>query len=1821
MTKRALATVIVLLLLLPAVVTAGSVVFAPVFSFERDDEARNNAISSAVGKPLTDINFEPSERLSDDNRFIVRFSDDAPLSTIKKSLKGVSYKLLSDSKDRLFAVSLDDKAFLETYEDIIDYAEPDLVRGTQAVVNDPIESPSFENMGVYEAWDIAKGRSDVIVAVLDTGVERNHEDLKDVSILAGYDAVERVTGVNTDSAGHGTAVIGLIAATADNKIGIAGIAHGVSILPVKVSSSSTMIYSSDLISGIRFAADAGAKVINMSVGGYSSSYAEQEAVDYAVSKGCILVSASGNGGKLSYADHKSYPASYEGVISVASCDSTGKRSDFSQYNDAVDVAAYGESVTVLGMNEEASVYGVDSGTSYSCAFVSGIAALAAGSVDKGVRFGNEEFMSLIIETCGSKRSDSLGYGVINAVDILKLANQPIITGVYNGGIYSESVRIGFNRGKATLDGDAVDDGETVLANGSHTLSVTDKGVTKTINFRLRYNPLSYKFNELAAYASFEFSRGNAFLDGFPYKSGDKITASGKHIFTLSDGDEYVEREFTLGYSLPAVYGVEDGASYDRPIEIMIVGGGTATLDGEAVYGKAVVIEEGAHTLTVKNLDESQSKTYKFTVDFSGGDVFKGDYVGANVAVDSENGVIVLYGDSLVGVRIYAIDAPDKYRYFINTDRVYAHAFRGDNLLLFGDGGVTVLDRKLLSEGEASVIKQFDIDGIYLYSYANGTVFGFGGGNVYSVDTETETAEEVMSFGHELVHAIAYENEIFLVARHWYNRAFILDTSSFTASTILLDTEWVGEKLYFGNGYFGIGNRLYDSATGTLALEFCADSAVMVRDGYLATENQIIEISTGKILGSFAYPICDIALTDGKNYVYGLDGSVAVIDSDIEGINAYGAAESISVSVSDRETVNAYRDNLLYAGVASSAAVSDTDIYFTLPENNLLFRADKVSLEGKPPVPLKYIPSEVVCSGGYIAVAFSDVAMIYIAEEANAENGRYVRTPSVSTSLCVMDGTVYAVSGETVVSCDFDGDEANVSALTARYVSTDGERLYVLDGSELSVLNAGMSLIRSATLSEGKLYVGNAIAIGKNIYNKTNFERISALDSDIIGISGNTVVTENRVFSLKSDSYTGYLGADAFVSVISADNTLYSFGNGYISVCSFKNGEELVKMPVVSGVSEGAVYLDGITASYDIGIGYLDGVEYASGSEITSAGRHVLHIVLPCGNGVSVSFTVEEQVSAIEFLVGDRTMSVGETVTLRVKYLPEGASSLPVKFTCDSDGLKFGEMGEVTALSVGKYTVKAEVVTDKGNITASCEITVRDDLLTFVPESGITVDRDNGLVIGVEPGTSVKTLLSKLYTTRKTKVFNSDGSVEKKYVGTGDRILLYDSENKVGDRLTVVVTGDTDGDGFISAYDLYVQKRILRGHIYPAEFVKAADVNKNGAIADNDYRKLKNMILKRAEGFMGNPDQNLFGKCSIQTVSYVEEGNFIDVAVCISGCKYARGVSGIIEYGEGLEFVEGYGTDWESEFHNFGKSVSFYSYKPDGEISGRAFNVVIGMRFKVVSEADAKIKLKADNVTVSFADGTRLVRFEGIESDVKAPRYGDFEILVANAYSFKFAPEKYDYDVTIPYNSALADISIIRPENSTVSVEGVVVPDSGKGLAIISVADENGRKSFYNLNIKRDDEPKFDTNCRLDTLEIEGFHLDPSFSPDITEYSITVPHGTEKINVYCSAQNSSAEVVIGDTAIYGDGTEITVTVGAPDGESLTYTITVSVLPPEPVESEASAPEPKDDQTAGWAVVIALVLCTLGVAVYCVWRFKNPNVNETQPTQTDEPKNNE
>jgi serine protease len=229
----------------------------------------------------------------------------------------------------------------------------------------------FAKMRVAEAWQKSTGTG-VVVAVIDTGVDSTHPDLG-ANVLRGYDAVTNKAGTVTDGNGHGTHVAGTIAAVTGNGLGISAVAPHARILPVKVLSDDGSGYSSDTAEGIVWAADNGAKVINMSLGGPSRSPAVTNAVAYARSKGVTVVAAAGN--ERQDGSPTSYPGADEGVIAVAATTSADTFAPYSNAGSYVDVAAPGSAIISTYPQKLGQAYASLNGTSMASPHVAAVAAL------------------------------------------------------------------------------------------------------------------------------------------------------------------------------------------------------------------------------------------------------------------------------------------------------------------------------------------------------------------------------------------------------------------------------------------------------------------------------------------------------------------------------------------------------------------------------------------------------------------------------------------------------------------------------------------------------------------------------------------------------------------------------------------------------------------------------------------------------------------------------------------------------------------------------------------------------------------------------------------------------------------------------------------------------------------------------------------------------------------------------------------------------------------------------------------------------------------------------------------------------------------------------------------------------------------------------------------------------------------------------------------------------------------------------------------------------------------------------------------------------
>ncbi|AOZ91709.1 S8 family peptidase [Paenibacillus crassostreae] len=284
------------------------------------------------------------------------------------------------------------------------------------VPNDLLFSTYQWNLPAIETskgWDLSKGSNDVIIAIIDTGADINHPDLK-ANLVDGYNVIDP-SKQPIDDVGHGTHVAGIIGAVVNNKEGVAGISWYNKVMPVKALDSSGAGTTYAVAEGIIWAADHGAKVMNMSLGNYADSTFLHDAIKYAYDRDVVIIAATGNDNT----ERPGYPAAYPEVFAVSATDSDMNLASFSNYGDYVDVVAPGASIASTYMGNQ---YAALSGTSMASPHVAALAGLIRS---RNPNLNNEEVMKLMRENVvdlGDQGKDIyFGYGQIDIYQALNAA--------------------------------------------------------------------------------------------------------------------------------------------------------------------------------------------------------------------------------------------------------------------------------------------------------------------------------------------------------------------------------------------------------------------------------------------------------------------------------------------------------------------------------------------------------------------------------------------------------------------------------------------------------------------------------------------------------------------------------------------------------------------------------------------------------------------------------------------------------------------------------------------------------------------------------------------------------------------------------------------------------------------------------------------------------------------------------------------------------------------------------------------------------------------------------------------------------------------------------------------------------------------------------------------------------------------------------------------------------------------------------------------------------------------------------------------------------
>ena len=290
----------------------------------------------------------------------------------------------------------------------VEYAEIDSLAIKSQAPNDTYYTSQWglSKINAEGGWGVTQGSDSVPVAILDTGINDSNPDLfGKVTKRANF-----TTDSDADGDGHGTHVAGIVGANTNNSMGVASLGYQTKLFSVKVLDNNGSGYYSWIANGIIWAADNGAKVINLSLGGTSDSQTLRDAVSYAWGKGVVVVAAAGNNGN----SNPHYPAYYPNVIAVAATDSTDNKASFSTYGSWVDLAAPG--VSILSTYENGYAY--MSGTSMATPFVSALSSLVFSN---NPTFGNLEVRDKI-ESSAAKIAKTGTYWINGRIDACSALN-------------------------------------------------------------------------------------------------------------------------------------------------------------------------------------------------------------------------------------------------------------------------------------------------------------------------------------------------------------------------------------------------------------------------------------------------------------------------------------------------------------------------------------------------------------------------------------------------------------------------------------------------------------------------------------------------------------------------------------------------------------------------------------------------------------------------------------------------------------------------------------------------------------------------------------------------------------------------------------------------------------------------------------------------------------------------------------------------------------------------------------------------------------------------------------------------------------------------------------------------------------------------------------------------------------------------------------------------------------------------------------------------------------------------------------------------------
>ncbi len=1391
----------------------------------------------------------------------------------------------------------------------IAFAQPNYLYTLNATVSDPYADPAsgtayqwfHDTINSYEAWDYATG-SGITVAIIDTGVDTDHEDLVG-QISSQYDYYDE-DGDAEDDDGHGTHVAGIVAATS-NTLGGLGVAPDSDLMILDVFFSyvdpedgltKVSAYSSDIIQAVDHARVNGAQVINMSLGSYqdpnSTEYwdlAFQAAVDAAVAAGVVVVSSAGNDGvsdgSPDYAYHR--PSDYDSVISVISTDSNDSISSFSNYGPLKDISAPGGNIVSTYFT---GGYASLSGTSMASPVVAGVVALILSANPDLTVDEVKNIIYLTADDLGANgKDDYYGWGRINAEAAVRMA----LDMIYKMGLDQETATVELDRtitlspvyypstatnknvtwssdneAVATVDASGNVTGESL---GTATITVTAEDGGYQATCEVTVNPVSVtgitldkETSEIIIGSSDTLiatvSPADAANQNITWSSSDEGVA------TVTDG---LVESVSVGTTTITVT-TEDGNHTDTCAVTVV----PIPADGVTLNKTSVTLYEGASTILKATVSPDTAANKNVTWQSNNESAVTVDSEGMITAVAAGSATITVTTESGGHTDTCTVTVSTLTPVTVDeTIKVKLSIGSVTSLPIYVDGNFSVLG----GSGDALERQQYhvDVEGSVLKLYYGSTEIA-SGTSITLTQHEATTGNNFIWIDNSVHGPNGYlGNIVFTISGGFVqavNHVYIEDYL-YGVVPHEMSNSWPVEALKAQ----AIAARTYAaSSVGGGSYDVVDTSSDQVYEGYDATlSNAIAAVNaTGKQVLQYGNDLI-IAYYSASNGGY----------TDIP-YHVWGGGTNLPYEI--------FEDP--YDVANSSSPYERIHFPAVIDGGNPITVSDNV--DGTPSITnaVNYIKQRILDSGQLSGVTsisqFELTGVLNLAPHTYDTDGGsedHSRIPPIGDNDCVdfvMATGTFTVSVGGGANQEISGIELDLryfdaanGITTYKVFNFSSLRLFVIEGDSVNGWTIyhrryGHGVGMSQRGAQQRANSGHAYDDILAFY-YPNASRVT-LSYTPNALTSNTPTTDNSNAQISvgdflnvrlgpGTEYTivGTLPNLARVNVTSpysggGDWHMITFGginayvhSDYISLDAYvaPTGVSLDtnaitlsaggEQTLVATVSPANASNKNVTWQSD----NTDVATVDTNGKVTAVaeGSATITVTTEVGDYTDTcEVTVVIPVTGVSLNKSSTTISTGKSETLVATITPDTATNQNVIWTSDDETIATVVNGVVTAEGEGSATITAE--TADGGFTDTCTVTVSAPPTDAIYSSIYTVDQTNSLLLGVPDEITLEAMIANLSNSASDiKIIGAD-SIEitdlTGYAGTGMKVQLVIGESVV-DELDIVVLGDVDSNGIIDIIDYtYVKLHIFNIIILTDAKFVAGDIDKNDVIDIIDYSYVK-----------------------------------------------------------------------------------------------------------------------------------------------------------------------------------------------------------------------------------------------------------------------------------------------------------------------------------------------------------------------------------------------